>query len=1095
MDLFDELVKRGINPELIKQFINTISAEEDELDESMVEPEAEQLSSIVDDIELPSDREKKKVVLDLGEIETVSYYKPVTTMVIDGKDEELPDSGPRYVKEIIPEAYIPLFDFEEWNPVQRLVVEKLWKTDDNYLIATDTGTGKTAMAYVAIVKELKRIRTLGIKGKIVYIAPMKAIVNDKFHDLTKDELKDLISVEMVTGDSRELEYNPIKVQGADIIITTPEKFDSVMGKWWWKVYEWTRDIRLIIIDEVHELGSKDRGGVIDSLIARIRLFNPNIRIIALSATVPNVEEIAKWIDAKILKSTWRPVPLEIQIKEYDWDYYYRMLETIQDMVHAEVLEALKRKKQSLIFIMSRRQVQTMAENLAQTLPTDVDWEWYARKVDDIKNASLRETLSRGIGFHHAGLSYRDRLIVEYGFRYGKFPVLLATPTLAYGVDLPAHQVIIATPFVFDGIEGWRLLDISTIQQMMGRAGRPRYDKKGYVRILVPHRYLDELISNLAKPRDIKSRLGDVILESVNRLIFSKVARRKSEIMKWAYHTLLYAQNPNTLELVEKSIRWLIDNGFIVAEPLTRKVEKQDGKIFDGFKRYDIEQYDWEYECTRKGEICATWYIAAETVNLLYKTTHLIERPEDILALMTHSKELSSIVVRKNEEAFYLNHRLLVGRDELEVKRKQKIYTVLYQLLFIPKEKWELNIAKNDVNVIVEQAIRIALAMSEIYKIASPNEDFSLMAKTIGDCLQYGILYSEKDLVDLLKIKWVGEKTAKILKDAGIMNAEDIIAIGEQGLKELGIRNKSRIIEAAYEVLAREKAKEGKIVDYVPKKPIDKIAKDIRDSTRKVTEGLDIVGKPRKRGKVSKKEKLVQKILKSANIDDIISSLSTIVDKLEKKIEVKGELPEDELQELVKEIGIPSTGTELIELSSNIEKGEKGLPEHMVEPLKSREFEDKPIDKVEIKQPSLGEAIGDLSVEEIFKRIEEEKLRKVEEYAEKVEKQQLNMDEFVSDIISELDKEALRIENEKHKVEAMISSSLKNADSILDNILNQDKEETIKTKETAETIEIKEPTETKEVIETKEITETKAEEDKEKQETDTSELDKLIEDLL
>lgn len=197
------------------------------------------------------------------------------------------------VSDSIDTRFLKLFPFEHFNQMQSVVLPSLLQSDDHVVVAAPTASGKTVLAELAMVREL--VKPKQQRGKILYLAPLRALTNERevewqslFHPLG-------FKVYVVSGE-RELE--PSKVKSADIIISTPEKWDSASRKHS-TTHSFVRAVSVIVIDEVHLLDSDERGGVLEALITRMkRITSSSVRIIALSATMPNVDEVAAWIGAK-----------------------------------------------------------------------------------------------------------------------------------------------------------------------------------------------------------------------------------------------------------------------------------------------------------------------------------------------------------------------------------------------------------------------------------------------------------------------------------------------------------------------------------------------------------------------------------------------------------------------------------------------------------------------------------------------------------------------------------------------------------------------------------------------------------------------------
>ncbi len=236
------------------------------------------------------------------------------------------------------------FNFSDFNYIQKQCLPILLRTDENVVVSAPTGSGKTVLFELAMIRAIER----GLKGKIVYVAPMRALCTEKYAQW---------NAKLDTLNMRCIEYSDncdeFAVEDADLVICTPEKleFNSRSEK-----INWIKDIQLVLIDEVHFLNC-ERGVVLEALMARLRGVVPNCRHVAVSATIPNVGTIALWLrdsstrqPAKILKfpDSMRPIPLKTLIngyykgskKAYDFEFglTYRLPELISK--HSEQKQTL-----------------------------------------------------------------------------------------------------------------------------------------------------------------------------------------------------------------------------------------------------------------------------------------------------------------------------------------------------------------------------------------------------------------------------------------------------------------------------------------------------------------------------------------------------------------------------------------------------------------------------------------------------------------------------------------------------------------------------------------------------------------------------------
>jgi len=421
---------------------------------------------------------------------------------------------PEPVKEIIIKSGIV-----ELYPPQEEAIKAGALEGKNLVLASPTASGKTLIAEFCALKHI-----LEKNGKTVYLTPLRALANEKFEDfkkyasIRKSDGK-RVRIGISTGD---FDSSDPWLERYDIIITTNEKADSLLRH----RAKWMDEISLIVADEVHLLNEAERGPTLEVVLARLMQINPDIQILALSATINNVEEIAEWLKADYVTTEWRPILLkegvllhdEIQFRDGD---ARKIEKKTKNTAINLVLSTIKSGGQALIFASTRKNAVTLANRVAgeveevlsksmkRALEHEAEGILAAGERTRISE-SLAELVKRGAAFHHAGLGGGHRKLIEDSFRQGKIKVLTATPTLAFGVNLPARTVIIQDYRRYEPGYGYYPISVLEYKQMAGRAGRPKYDKVGEaVLIAKTADESDYLMESyvLARPERIWSRLA------------------------------------------------------------------------------------------------------------------------------------------------------------------------------------------------------------------------------------------------------------------------------------------------------------------------------------------------------------------------------------------------------------------------------------------------------------------------------------------------------------------------------------------------------------------------------------------------------------
>ncbi|MFA0846498.1 MAG: DEAD/DEAH box helicase [Methanobacterium formicicum] len=368
------------------------------------------------------------------------------------------------IRKIIKDSYPQI---EDLNPAQKAVVEAgLLEEKENFIIAIPTASGKTLLGVMAA------LRTILEGGKVVYTVPLLSIQNEKVKEFKK------------------FEEHGIKVgkhpSSADLAVMVFESYDALTRFNWNTLSE----VDLVIVDEFHMIGEYSRGPTIECAITRSRIINPGMRLIALSATLQNMDELSTWLGARVVEHDYRPVPLYQEVlntEEYG-------TKNKNDVILRILKDSMEESSQALVFVSTRRFTESLANYLAgkikRNLPAEKKktFKMVAEKILDVPRRrgslptevclKLAECVENGMAFHHAGLFDRQKEIIEEEFRAGNLLMITATPSLMYGVNLPSKNVVIRDYTRWTS-QGPQPIPVFDYLQMSGRAGRPGYDKEGY----------------------------------------------------------------------------------------------------------------------------------------------------------------------------------------------------------------------------------------------------------------------------------------------------------------------------------------------------------------------------------------------------------------------------------------------------------------------------------------------------------------------------------------------------------------------------------------------------------------------------------------
>ena len=407
----------------------------------------------------------------------------------------------------------------ELYPPQQHAIEAGVLEGKNLVLASPTASGKTLVAELCILQHV-----LEQRGKAIYLAPLRALASEKFKEFQRYSAIKKPNGEHVRAGISTGDYDSSDpwLGRYDIILCTNEKADSLLRH----KAPWMSELTLVVADEVHLLTEQNRGPTLEVVLTRLTEINPNIQVLALSATVRNAEEVGSWLKAGSVTTDWRPVPLKEGI------YHDNQVQFRDGASRAIVsgtktpsldiaLDILSTGGQALIFTETRRSAVEMGRKASVAVksrlskPEERALSTIAERIMSTgEKTRLSEALAMqvaaGAGFHHAGLAGIHRGIVEDAFREGRIKVLAATPTLAAGVNLPARAVVISSYERYEAGYGRYPISVLEYKQFCGRAGRPKYDKFGEALLIARNPDESEwLMENyvLAQPEKLWSKLA------------------------------------------------------------------------------------------------------------------------------------------------------------------------------------------------------------------------------------------------------------------------------------------------------------------------------------------------------------------------------------------------------------------------------------------------------------------------------------------------------------------------------------------------------------------------------------------------------------
>ncbi len=655
---------------------------------------------------------------------------------------------------------------EKLNPVQERAIETgFLENRSNLVVASPTGSGKTFIAEMAILDS----------RKAVYTCPLKAIATEKYKEFqSMERMGKRIAISIGDLDSSDPWLGKY-----DVIVTTNEKLDSLMRH----RAQWIKDVDLLIVDEIHLIDS-DRGPTIESIIMKFKYMFPKTQIIALSATIPNAEEIADWLNAQMVKSNWRPVKLVKGV------YLDGILETTdgtieiepsKDPLNAIVKHFLNEGKNMLIFTQTRKGAEATAERLGKIAKNYDFEESLAKKVLTAVNPPtkqcmrLSKCLSMGTAFHHAGLVAEQREIVEDAFRDGKIRLICATPTLAMGVNLPA-DVVIMKSLVRYTPRGLIRLPKREFFQCGGRAGRPGYSEKGLAILIARSENEKEILWEEyinGEPETVYSQFSKepVLRSHVLSAVAMHIAhdyQRLNALFMNSFFAHQYG-DPDYLmnkirSVVEELARW----GFVnIGEKITptRLGARVSELYIDPYSaRKLINSFSRDM-----GEL-GFIYAVVDTIEMSPYLSVKKKEEEDMWELaLLNENELGFEVTSLGFEDYLLLDKIktaLMIKDWINEKTEEEIL-----------EKY--NVAPGILRAYISNAEWMAYSASELARLVGSEKEKEF--KKLMTRIRYGV---KEELLPLIAVRGIGRIRARRLYNLGVKKVADIRKIKKDKLEKI-----------------------------------------------------------------------------------------------------------------------------------------------------------------------------------------------------------------------------------------------------------------------------------------------------------------------
>jgi len=640
------------------------------------------------------------------------------------------------------------WDFSKFNPVQTSLLDYFDK-DVNGIVAASTSAGKTVCAEIFISYEVRKKNK-----KSIILFPIKALAQEKYDDWTSPShhFSDL-KIKILTGDYK----NDLKDDDFDILIMTSEMLNSKSRH---NKNNYLKNIGILVVDESHMISSKGRGDHLEVGLMNFIHNNPDARILLLSATMPNLEDFANWIlkiskrDCFILNSKYRPCPLKIHYERYDDSVDgYAALEMEKINKALDIIEYYPNDK-FLVFVHTKKSGETLKNELSKV---------------GIKSE-----------FHNANLEKNKRLSLENDFKNDpNFKIIIATSTLACGMNLPSRRVIVL------GVNrGLELVESSEIMQMCGRAGRPRYDPKGDAYVLLPNSNFDLLKSKVSNLGKIKSQLlfeennsYKVLSFHLVNEIYNKNIKTLDDIYSWYDRSFCSFQSQDIdqdiLDLTIKNLK----NRNIIAEKNNEFLATNVGKIASIFyySPFDVADYKSNLKLYYNSELYNDYMLSFILGNIDSNRCNIISK-NDKEEISLYKQKILSILNKLKLKVFY---------NDSSLKFCYCYYNILNGF--------------NNSNFFAITKILQSDFPRTLEVLKSVNSfDLKFFDNDFFDNLKIRIQNGvPPHLVDLCRIKNIGKQRSQKLYDNNIKTIKDFINTPINDIKNI-INLKPEIIEDLFE---------------------------------------------------------------------------------------------------------------------------------------------------------------------------------------------------------------------------------------------------------------------------------------------------------
>ncbi|KAF8605451.1 P-loop containing nucleoside triphosphate hydrolase protein [Ceratobasidium sp. AG-I] len=592
---------------------------------------------------------------------------PYHNVRLSQNDDSTRSSSYRQPRKLIPVSRLPdwcrgMFKFGVFNAMQSECFATAMNTSSNMVISAPTGAGKTVLFELAVIRLLQSGGDgLNSASKCVYMAPTKAICSERSRDWTNKFAPIGVKCCELTGDTMKSGKSAWReAKDCTIIITTPEKWDSLTRNWN-DSSGFLQQINLFMVDEVHTVGETTRGSCLEVVVSRMMQRGNNVRFVLLSATAPNIEDIKDWLsscssgestDMFKFGEEFRPCKLKRHVYGYARPQGFNDFQFMKTLDYKlfPLIQEHSCGKPILVFCPTRKGVMSTAVQLMEVCQAAINageslpWDPPGGLNVGFLDGQLESLAKLGLGVHHAGLSLDDRRTIEDLFTQRKLSVVVATSTLAVGVNFPAHAVIVKGVMQWAG-NGWAEYSSQDIMQMLGRAGRPQFDREG-VGIIMCEKILEAKYTTLASGGShLESTLHHNLTEHINSEIGLNTIQSIDMAKQWLRKTFLFRRiqkNPTHYNVgidTSEKATWEECMDALVTRSLT--VLRNTKLVKSGDSENELLLTDF-------GEIMS-YYIRHSTMKLFIETASANEAClRSVLLTLSGAEEFKDMHMRSGE---------------------------------------------------------------------------------------------------------------------------------------------------------------------------------------------------------------------------------------------------------------------------------------------------------------------------------------------------------------------------------------------------------------------------------------------------------------